>query len=91
MPKVLVYSSDYCGYCIRAKHLLERKGICYEELRVDRDPALRQDMERKSQRRSVPQIFIGDYSVGGFDELWNLAQSGQLDTLLADTTQQENN
>jgi glutaredoxin 3 len=86
MGKVVVYSSDHCAYCVRAKRLLDSKGIAYDLLRVDRDPALRHEMVRRSQRHSVPQIFIGDHYAGGFDELWALAQSGQLDVLLKNST-----
>ena len=79
---IVIYSTGACPYCVRAKRFLDAKGVSYTELRVDHDPALRQQMEHKSQRRSVPQIFIGDRHVGGFDDMWRLEQSGTLDTLL---------
>ncbi len=79
---IVIYSTGVCPYCVRAKRFLDAKGVSYTELRVDLDPALRQQMEHKSQRRSVPQIFIGDHHVGGFDDMWRLDQSGKLDTLL---------
>jgi glutaredoxin 3 len=79
---IVIYSTAACPYCVRAKRFLDAKGVSYTELRVDLDPALRQQMEHKSQRRSVPQIFIGDHHVGGFDDMWRLEQGGKLDTLL---------
>lgn len=79
---IVIYSTAACPYCVRAKRFLDAKGVSYTELRVDLDPALRQQMEHKSQRRSVPQIFISDHHVGGFDDMWRLDQSGKLDTLL---------
>lgn len=82
-PAVVMYSSAWCGYCQRAKHLLERKGVPYTDIPVDGDPASRQEMEQRTQRRTVPQIFIGDRHVGGCDELHALERSGELDTLLA--------
>lgn len=82
MAKVIIYSTGYCSYCVRARHFLDAKGVAYDELLVDQDPQLRSQMEIKSQRRSVPQIFIGDYHVGGFEEMWQLDKQGQLDALL---------
>lgn len=79
---IVIYSTGVCPYCVRAKRFLDAKGVDYTELRVDLDPALRQQMEHKSQRRSVPQIFVGNHHVGGFDDMWRLEQSGKLDTLL---------
>ncbi|MEW6353724.1 MAG: glutaredoxin 3 [Pseudomonadota bacterium] len=84
MAQIVVYSTGLCPYCVRARRLLDAKGVAYRELRVDEQPALRAEMETKSGRRSVPQIFIGDYHVGGFDELWSLEQSGRLSALLND-------
>jgi glutaredoxin 3 len=80
---VLVYSTDYCPYCVRAKQLLTRKGVAFDEVRVDQDLAQRQLMEQRSGRRTVPQIFIGDRHVGGFDDLYALERRGELDALLA--------
>ena len=82
MPKVIVYSTNYCPYCIRAKQVLDRKGVTYEEIRVDNDPKLMQEMMKRSQRRTVPQIFIEDRGIGGFEELAQLDRSGELDALL---------
>ncbi|HEC15998.1 MAG TPA: glutaredoxin 3 [Sedimenticola sp.] len=82
MPKVTLYSTDYCPYCVRAKQLLDRKGVAYEEIRVDKDPKLMREMMQRSQRRTVPQIFIDDQGIGGFEELAQLDGSGELDRLL---------
>jgi glutaredoxin 3 len=65
-----------------AKRLLDRKGVSYTEINVDAEPGLREEMMTKSKRRTVPQIFIGDLHIGGFDELYALDQSKQLDPLL---------
>lgn len=82
MAEVVVYSADHCPYCDRAKALLAKKGVAFEEIRVDLDPAAREVMMKKSQRRTVPQIFINDQPVGGFDDLWALEKEGTLDKLL---------
>ncbi len=82
MPKVVVYSTNVCPYCVRAKSLLQRKGIEYEELNIDQDFSLMEQMMEKSQRRSVPQIFINDYHVGGYDDMAELDAEGKLDQLL---------
>lgn len=82
MTKIVIYSSQQCPYCVRAKELLSRKGLPYEELRVDLDPALRDRMIALTGLRSVPQIFIGDTHVGGCDDLHALERSGELDVLL---------
>lgn len=82
MSEVVIYSTGMCPYCVRARQLLERKGVRYTEYRVDEQSRLRHEMESKSKRRSVPQIFIGDLHVGGFDELAQLDRSGKLEALL---------
>jgi glutaredoxin 3 len=83
-PEVVMYSSGWCGYCARARGLLERKGVPFREIKVDEDPADRQAMlARSGGRRTVPQIFIGERHIGGFDELYSLDQAGELDTLLS--------
>ncbi|MDE2069784.1 MAG: glutaredoxin 3 [Gammaproteobacteria bacterium] len=85
MQAVTVYSTRVCPYCMRAKALLQSKHIAYTEYLVDQEPARRVEMQQKSGgRRSVPQIFIGDRHVGGFDELYALERRGGLDRLLAD-------
>jgi len=83
MPKIQIYSTDWCPYCNAAKSLLEGKGVPYEEIDVT-EPALRNAMvERARGRRTVPQIFIGDLHVGGYDELSRLERRGELDPLLS--------
>jgi glutaredoxin 3 len=82
MQPVVIYSSDWCGYCARAKLLLERKGAPFDEKVVDGDPALRREMERLSGRYTVPQIFIGGRHVGGCDDLYELESRHELDALL---------
>ena len=79
MPKVEVFSTGMCGYCVAAKNLLVSHGLQYEEIRVDRDPVMRQAMaERAHGHRSVPQIFIDGRHVGGYDQLLALARAGGL-------------
>ena len=82
-PKVIVYSSPFCGYCGAAKRLLEKKGLEFEEIDIVFDPARREEMMRLSQRRTVPQIFIDGAHVGGYDDLKALDQRGELDKLIA--------
>ena len=82
MADVLIYTTSACPYCVQAKRLLSHKGVPYQEVDVSGDAAKRQEMMQASGRRTVPQIFIGEQSIGGFDELYALAQSGELDTLL---------
>jgi glutaredoxin 3 len=82
-PKIEIWGTEFCGYCSAARMLLKKKGLEYEDVSVSRDPGLRQEMERRSGRRSVPQIFIDGRPVGGFDELYALDQSGELDRLAA--------
>lgn len=83
MAEVIVYSKAFCPYCDRAKQLLTHKGVAYKEIRVDQEPDQLQVMLAKSDgRRTLPQIFINDKGIGGFDDLWALEQQGQLDNLL---------
>ncbi|MFK7976245.1 MAG: glutaredoxin 3 [Halioglobus sp.] len=79
---VTMYSTQFCPYCQQAKALLDEKSVEYTDIPVDGKPELRQQMMERSGRRTVPQIWIGDYHVGGFDDLWALQRQGQLDTLL---------
>lgn len=82
-PDILIYSTGWCPYCDRARALLDRKGAAFRELKVDEDPAQREAMlARSGGRRTVPQIFIGERHVGGFDELYALDKAGELDRLL---------
>lgn len=80
--KVEVYSTAMCPYCSRARHLLEKKGVPFTEYRVDKNPDLRAEMEQRSHRSSVPQIFIGNRHIGGFDDMAELDIDGELDELL---------
>jgi glutaredoxin 3 len=81
--EVVLYSTGFCSYCIRARALLERKGAAVREIKVDEDAAERQAMVvRTGGLRSLPQIFIGDRHIGGFQELYALDTSGELDKLL---------
>lgn len=84
MKPVIIYSTRVCGYCMRAKALLQSKHVAFTEFLVDQDPAKRMEMETKSGRRTVPQIFIGGQHVGGYQELYALDSSGGLDALLAE-------
>jgi glutaredoxin 3 len=85
MPKIVMYATAVCPYCVRAEQLLRRKGVTdIEKIRVDLEPARRDEMMAKTNgRRSVPQIFIGDFHVGGCDDLHDLDRQGKLDPLLA--------
>ena len=81
--QVTMYTTAICPYCIRAERLLESKGIKnIDKIRVDLDPEQRQVMMQKTGRRTVPQIYVGDTHVGGFDDLYALDQAGRLDPLL---------
>lgn len=84
MARVTMYSTAVCPYCVRAEKLLASKGVtAIEKVRVDLDPARREEMMQKSGRRTVPQIWIGGRHVGGFDDLAALDHAGELDALLA--------
>jgi glutaredoxin 3 len=84
MAKVTVYTTPICPYCVRAKALLKKKGAAFEDIDVFMDGDARKEMDAKSHgARTVPQIFIGDTHVGGYDELYALDQAGKLDALLA--------
>lgn len=82
MTVVEIYTTPWCGYCRRAKTLLDGKGADYREIRVDSDPERRAEMTSRSGRRTVPQIFIHGRSIGGCDELFQLDRDGRLDKLL---------
>ncbi|HKE45539.1 MAG TPA: glutaredoxin 3 [Steroidobacteraceae bacterium] len=82
MAEVTMYSTGWCPYCARARALLERKGVAFREVDIETDAELRAEMITRSGRRSVPQIFVGARHVGGFEELYDLERSGQLDSLL---------
>lgn len=86
MAKVQVYTTTYCPYCVRAKSLLSRKGVAFEEIDVTDDEALREKMiEMSGGRRTVPEIFINGKIVGGYDDLKALDDEGKLDGLLAES------
>jgi glutaredoxin 3 len=82
-----MYSTAWCGYCQRARNLFERKGATVQEIKIDEDVQQRDIMlKRSGGRRTVPQIFIGERHVGGYDELAALDRAGELDTLLGKTS-----
>lgn len=81
-PDIVIYTAAFCGYCSGAKSLLTKKGVEFTEIRIDKEPGKREEMEQRAQRDSVPQIFIGDRHVGGFDDLVDLDMDGELDPLL---------
>ena len=83
MKNILIYTTGYCGFCHRAKGLLDRLGLEYEEIAVDGDPEQRKIMMEKSGRRTVPQIFIGGEHLGGCDDLFAAKDSGRLQEMLA--------
>ena len=83
MAKVRIYSTRWCGYCVRAKALLESRGIEYEEISLDDDPAFRQKLFDLTGGWTVPQILIDDRPIGGYTELWRLDRDGRLEDGLA--------
>lgn len=84
MPEIIIYTTKICPYCTMAKRLLERKGARYTEINVDTKPGLREQMMEKTKRRTVPQIYIGERHIGGFDDLHALDMNQELDPLLQD-------
>ena len=82
MPEILIYTTNICPYCIMAKRLLDKKGATYIEINVDAKTGLREEMMRKTKRRTVPQIYIGDFHIGGFDDLYALEHQKKLDSIL---------
>lgn len=86
-PTITMYSTGVCPYCIQAERLLKAKGVtAIDKVRVDLEPARRDEMVARTGRRTVPQIFIGERHVGGFDDLAALDHAGRLDPLLAGET-----
>ena len=83
MAKIEIYTTPFCGYCSRAKSLLEQKGAAYDEMDVMMDDKKRTEMRTRAKRTTVPQIFINGQHIGGSDELAALEQAGKLDALLA--------
>ena len=82
MTKIIIYTAHRCGFCVMAKRLLDSKNTDYTEINVDEQDGMREEMMRKTQRRTVPQIYIGNFHVGGFDDLNALNKAGKLDALL---------
>lgn len=82
MPEIIIYTGRLCPYCTMAKRLIERKGVSYTEIDVDSKPGLRQDLMEKTKRRTIPQIYIGDRHIGGFDDLQAMDYRNELDPLL---------
>lgn len=81
-PQVVIYTAAFCGYCSGAKSLLDKKGVVYLEIRVDKEAGKRAEMEQRAGRDSVPQVFIGEQHVGGFDDLVELDMDDELDPML---------
>jgi glutaredoxin 3 len=79
---VTLYTTRFCPYCIRARNLLDNKGVAYEDIAVDNDPQLRREMMMRSGRDTVPQIWIGERHIGGFDDMHLLERQGRLDEIL---------
>lgn len=83
MAAVVIYSTTFCPYCVRAKMLLQRKGVAFEEVDVSGDAEARQALVARTRQRTVPQIFINDEHIGGCDELYALERAGELDAKLS--------
>ena len=86
MPRVLMYCTSACPFCQAAERLLVEKGVKIDKVRVDLEPARRAEMQQKSGRRTVPQIWIGERHIGGCDDLYDLDRQGGLDPLLKAAT-----
>ena len=85
MKKIIMYSSNFCPYCTNAERLLSEKGFDnIEKIKIDEDQSLLEDMIQKTGKRTVPQVFVGNHYVGGFEELREFDKSGELDKLLFD-------
>jgi glutaredoxin 3 len=82
MNKVQIYTSNYCPYCIRAKQLLDSKGVAYDEVNLDKNPEHKLETMQKLKWRTVPIILIGDELIGGYDQLVSLERTNKLDELL---------
>jgi len=82
MPDIEMYTTGVCPYCVHAKTLLRRKGLSWQEKRIDLDPALAGEMQQRSRQRSVPQIFIDEFHVGGYQDMAELDALGELDPML---------
>jgi glutaredoxin 3 len=83
MPvEVKMYSTRFCPYCMRARSLLDSKGVVYEDIGIDANPQMRQEMMKRSGRHTVPQIWVGEQHIGGFDDMYLLERQGDLDELI---------
>jgi len=82
-PRITIYSTAICPYCVAAKNFLKSKGQSWDEIRIDLDPGERDRMIAKARRTSVPQIFVGEHHVGGYDDMMALHRAGKLEPLLA--------
>ena len=87
-PEIILYTTAICPYCVAAKNFLKSKGLAWKEVRIDQDPAEREKMVAMAKRTSVPQIFIGDTHVGGYDDMMALHRAGKLEPLFAAGTEQ---
>lgn len=87
--KVVMYSTRFCPFCMRARSLLQSKGVDYEEIAVDGNPDKRREMTERARSYTVPQIWIGNTHVGGCDELFQLEHQGKLDPMLQSTGDQQ--
>jgi glutaredoxin 3 len=83
MPKIEMYTTRWCGYCVRAKALLDSRGLAYEEISLDDDPTFRQRLLELTGGWTVPQILVDGRPIGGYTELWQLDRSGELERLAA--------
>jgi len=82
-PPITIYSTAICPYCVAAKNFLKSKGLSWNEIRIDTNPAEREAMVAKARRTSVPQIFVGETHVGGYDDMMALHRAGRFEPLLA--------
>ena len=82
-PEIILYTTAICPYCVAAKNFLKSKGLAWTEVRIDTDPVAREAMVAKARRTSVPQIFVGDVHVGGYDDMMALHRAGRFEPLLA--------
>ena len=82
-PRIVIYSTAICPYCVAAKNFLQSRGQTWDEVRVDLDPVEREKLVARTRRTSVPQIFIGDVHVGGYDDMMALHRAGKLEPLLS--------
>jgi glutaredoxin 3 len=85
VKKIQMYTTKWCPFCVMAKRLLAAKGVAVDEVAVDTDPVRRVEMMQRSGRRTVPQIFVGERHLGGFEDIAELDHKGELDPLLAET------